>query len=150
VAHSSYHKHSAYILANADMPGFSRRDQQRLSRIVLGHRGKLERVTSMVYDSVDWLLIFALRTAAMLQRTRTDMDEAPVEIALRGKGFQLAVDEEWIGASPLTAAALDDEVRQWAAVGLELTLRRRKMSPPLGPRPGGGDGSSPPAAAPVR
>jgi exopolyphosphatase/guanosine-5'-triphosphate,3'-diphosphate pyrophosphatase len=43
VAHSSYHKHSAYILANADMPGFSKMDQARLSRIVLAHRGKLER-----------------------------------------------------------------------------------------------------------
>jgi exopolyphosphatase/guanosine-5'-triphosphate,3'-diphosphate pyrophosphatase len=41
VAHSSYHKHSAYILGNADMPGFSRMDQGRLARIVLAHRGKL-------------------------------------------------------------------------------------------------------------
>jgi exopolyphosphatase/guanosine-5'-triphosphate,3'-diphosphate pyrophosphatase len=139
VAHSSYHKHSAYILANADMPGFSRRDQQRLSRIVLGHRGKLERVTTMVDDAVDWLPIFALRTAALLQRTRADLEEAPVEIALRGKGFQLAVDEEWIGASPLTAAALDDEVRQWAAVGMELTLRRTKTPPSAVPRAGGRD-----------
>ncbi len=88
---------------------------------------------------LDWLPIFALRTAALLQRTRADLEEAPVEIALRGKGFQLAVDEEWIGASPLTAAALDDEVRQWAAVGMELTLRRIKTPPSAVPRPGGRD-----------
>ena len=31
VAHSGYHKHSAYILGNADMPGFSRMEQKRLS-----------------------------------------------------------------------------------------------------------------------
>jgi exopolyphosphatase/guanosine-5'-triphosphate,3'-diphosphate pyrophosphatase len=48
VAHSSYHKHSAYILANADMPGFSKRDQSRLSRLVLAHRGKLERVLAEI------------------------------------------------------------------------------------------------------
>ena len=31
VAHSGYHKHTAYILANADMPGFSKKEQARLS-----------------------------------------------------------------------------------------------------------------------
>ena len=34
--YSSFHKHSAYILANADMPGFSRMDETRLSRIDAG------------------------------------------------------------------------------------------------------------------
>ena len=43
IAHAQYHKHSAYILSNADMPGFSRMEQQRLARIVLAHRGKLEQ-----------------------------------------------------------------------------------------------------------
>jgi exopolyphosphatase/guanosine-5'-triphosphate,3'-diphosphate pyrophosphatase len=126
VAHSSYHKHSAYILANADMPGFSRRDQQRLARVVLGHRGKLERVTLAARDSADWLLIFALRTASLLHRARDDDREPPVEAALSVPGFQLSVDADWLEGAPLTAAALDEEIRHWAAVGLELKLRRRR------------------------
>ena len=44
IAHAQYHKHSAYVLSNADMPGFSRVEQQRLARIVLAHRGKLEKM----------------------------------------------------------------------------------------------------------
>ncbi len=44
IAHAQYHRHSAYVLSNADMPGFSRVEQQRLARIVLAHRGKLEKV----------------------------------------------------------------------------------------------------------
>ncbi len=132
VAHSSYHKHSAYILGNADMPGFSRRDQQRLARVVLAHRGKLERVTGLVDATADWLLIFVLRTAALLHRARADRAEPPIEIAMRGKSFELAMDTEWIAASPLTAAALDDEIRQWAAVGMDLTLRRSTITVPAG------------------
>jgi exopolyphosphatase/guanosine-5'-triphosphate,3'-diphosphate pyrophosphatase len=126
VAHSSYHKHSAYILSNADMPGFSRRDQARLARVVLGHRGKLERVTPAPHDSADWLMIFALRTAALLHRARDDLLEAPVEAGLTPRGFQLAVADDWLESVPLTAAGLEEEVRQWAAVGLELKLRRRR------------------------
>jgi len=43
VAHSGYHKHTAYILANADMPGFSKKDQQRLSQLAIAQRGNLEK-----------------------------------------------------------------------------------------------------------
>jgi exopolyphosphatase / guanosine-5'-triphosphate,3'-diphosphate pyrophosphatase len=126
MAHSSYHKHSAYILANADMPGFSRRDQARLSRIVLAHRGKLERVQPAVFDARDWMLIFALRIAALLHRARDDSAEPPVQATLVPTGFEFQVESGWLAASPLTAAALAEEARQWAGIGLELKVKSRR------------------------
>jgi exopolyphosphatase/guanosine-5'-triphosphate,3'-diphosphate pyrophosphatase len=126
LAHSSYHKHSAYILANADMPGFSRRDQARLSRLVLAHRGKLERVQPEVIEPRDWLLIFSLRLAALLHRARDGDGELPVRAGLIDTGFELQVDRDWLDASPLTAASLDEEVRHWAGLGLELKIKSRR------------------------
>ena len=126
VAHSGYHKHSAYILANADMPGFSRRDQARLSGIVLAHRGRLARVQPNVREPRDWLPIFAIRIAALLHRARDDAPEAPIVAFVTPKGFHLHVDAAWLSASPLTAAALNDEVRQWAAAGMELRVQSRR------------------------
>ena len=41
VAHSGYHRHGAYLLANADMPGFPREEQQLLAVMVGSHRRKL-------------------------------------------------------------------------------------------------------------
>lgn len=126
MAHSSYHKHSAYILANADMPGFSRRDQTRLSRLVLAHRGKLERVQPDVSDARDWILIFSLRLAALLHRARDDGAEPPVSARLSQRGFHVQVDSAWLSSSPLTAAALVEESRQWAALGLEMKIRSHR------------------------
>ncbi|MBI4986744.1 MAG: Ppx/GppA family phosphatase [Rhodocyclales bacterium] len=126
VAHSSYHKHSAYILENADMPGFSKRDQQRLARIVLAHRGKLERVQATTREAIDWMLIFALRIAALLHRSRDDAAEASIRAGVTAKGFELTVDAEWLKSSPLTAAALADEAKQWAGLGSDLSLRKRR------------------------
>jgi exopolyphosphatase/guanosine-5'-triphosphate,3'-diphosphate pyrophosphatase len=123
VAHSGYHKHSAYILANADMPGFSRMDQARLSRIVLGHRGKLERVQDIMRESPDWLLIFSLRLAAILHRARDGAPLPPIAVRRGDKGFQMGVDPGWLEASPLTAAALEEESRQWAELGMELRIK---------------------------
>ena len=123
VAHSSYHKHSAYMLANADMPGFSRRDQARLSRIVLGHRGKLERVQPLAKDPMEWLLIFCLRTAVVLHRSRDDKMLPAVQASASPKGYTLQFPAGWLEAVPLTAAALEEEIRQWAGLGIQLRVR---------------------------
>jgi exopolyphosphatase/guanosine-5'-triphosphate,3'-diphosphate pyrophosphatase len=125
VAHSSYHKHSAYILENADMPGFSKRDQQRMARIVLAHRGKLDRVQATTREPADWLLIFALRMAALLHRSRDDGAEIPIMAGTTPRGFQLTVNDAWLESSPLTAAALNDEAAQWASLGSHLRLNRK-------------------------
>lgn len=123
VAHSSYHKHSAYILENADMPGFSRRDQARLARIVLGHRGKLERVQPLARDPVEWLLIFCLRTAVVLHRARDAHTLPPIAAAATPKSYQLSVPAGWLAEVPLTAAALEDDARQWGGLGVNLKIR---------------------------
>ncbi len=123
VAHSSYHKHSAYILANADMPGFSKMDQARLSRIVLAHRGKLERVQEIMPDSADWLLIFSLRLAVLLHRSRDDAPLPAIGVKRNERGFGVGVDPHWLAASPLTTAALEEEGRQWAGLGMELRIK---------------------------
>lgn len=123
VAHSSYHKHSAYILANADMPGFSRMDQGRLARIVLAHRGKLERVQFIDPRSSDWMLIFCLRVAVLLHRARDDAAPPRLRASASEAGFVIDVPAEWLEASPLTAAMLEEEERQWAGIGKNLRVR---------------------------
>jgi exopolyphosphatase / guanosine-5'-triphosphate,3'-diphosphate pyrophosphatase len=123
VAHSGYHKHSAYILANADMPGFSKMDQGRLARVVLAHRGKLERMAGLDPASPDWLLIASLRLAAVLHRARDGRGVPPIELSTEGLDLILSADTAWLQQHPLTAAALADEERQWYAVGRRLTVR---------------------------
>ena len=39
-----FHKHGAYILQNADMPGFSAGEQGRVALLVYGCRGRLEKI----------------------------------------------------------------------------------------------------------
>ena len=129
IAHSSYHKHSAYILANADMPGFSRRDQALLARLVMAHRGKLERVQTMASEAPEWLLILCLRVAALLQRARDDTPLPDIAVGMSPRGFHLQVDRDWLAGAPLTAAVLDEETVQWTNVGIEFRVRARRPNP---------------------
>ncbi|TAK68339.1 MAG: exopolyphosphatase, partial [Betaproteobacteria bacterium] len=72
IAHNGYHKHSAYVIANADMPGFSRMEQAQLARLVLAHRGKLAKLQDLSPVPGDWALAFCLRLASLFCRSRTD------------------------------------------------------------------------------
>lgn len=117
VAHSGFHKHSAYIVANADMPGFSRMDQARLAALILAHRGKLSRALNVGVHGEDWNLLICLRLAALLHRARArNHGPLPVHLSRSEQGYMLHVPEAWLRRLPLTAAALEEEKRYWQGV----------------------------------
>jgi exopolyphosphatase/guanosine-5'-triphosphate,3'-diphosphate pyrophosphatase len=122
VAHAQYHKHSAYILSNADMPGFSRMEQSRLARVVLAHRGKLSKLEDEGLDEDDWKLVFALRIAALILRRRADAGLPMLRVAGDKSGYSLDLPEAWLEENPLAAAALDAERKHWEAVDLRFTV----------------------------
>jgi exopolyphosphatase/guanosine-5'-triphosphate,3'-diphosphate pyrophosphatase len=119
IAHAQYHKHSAYVLSNADMPGFSRMEQQRLARLVVAHRGKLGKVQDAGLEGTDWLLVFALRLAALFMRSRSDAPLPPLRVAGDAAGFTIEVPQSWLDDNPLTGAALESESEIWRAVGMK-------------------------------
>jgi exopolyphosphatase/guanosine-5'-triphosphate,3'-diphosphate pyrophosphatase len=123
IAHAGHHKHSAYILSNADMPGFSKDEQARLARIVLAHRGKLAKIEGLPARSPDWMLVFCLRVAALVYRSRVELPLPRLAARATDSGFQLAVAGDWLDAHPLTAAALESEAEDWRTVGMRFDVR---------------------------
>jgi exopolyphosphatase/guanosine-5'-triphosphate,3'-diphosphate pyrophosphatase len=124
IAHAQYHKHSAYVLSNADMPGFSRAEQQRLARVVLAHRGKLDKVSGDGMEGADWALVFALRLASTLLRRRTRVRLPSFRVLMGEDRFSLELPRAWLARNALTAAALESEAKQWDAVGRQFAVRR--------------------------
>jgi exopolyphosphatase/guanosine-5'-triphosphate,3'-diphosphate pyrophosphatase len=122
IEHAQYHKHSAYVLANADMPGFSRMEQARLARIVLAHRGKLGKIQDAGLEGADWRLVFALRVASLILRSRTDLKLPLLRVGADAGGFAIDLPQSWLDENPLSAAALDSEADYWKAVGMKLSV----------------------------
>ncbi|MDC7714955.1 exopolyphosphatase [Vogesella sp. LYT5W] len=124
IAHTAYHKHSAYILQNADMPGFSRREQSELATIVLGHRGDMGKMTREIADPELWHAVLALRLAALFCRSRNDVDGRAVQnVQQTMNGYAITIDGDWLETNPLTTSAFGQEVGQWRRVGMLLELR---------------------------
>jgi exopolyphosphatase / guanosine-5'-triphosphate,3'-diphosphate pyrophosphatase len=127
IAHASYHKHSAYIVGNADMPGFSKKEQAELATLVLGHAGKLPKLKAVLEGKsqtrLEWARIACLRIASLLFRRRVDVDLPPVTLDVDGSTFTLDFAGDWLETHPLTAYSLEQEVNEWAKVGFHLRIR---------------------------
>jgi len=131
IEHAQYHKHSAYVLSNADMPGFSRMEQARLARIVLAHRGKLRKMQDAGLEGADWKLVFALRIAALILRSRSDARLPFLRVAADPGGFAIDLPQSWLDENPLSADALESETGNWKSVGMKFAvsgLSDRKVS----------------------
>ena len=122
IEHAQYHKHSAYVLSNADMPGFSRMEQARLARIVLAHRGKLRKMQDAGLEAGDWKLVFALRIAALILRNRTDAKLPFLRVAADAGGFAIDLPQSWLDENALSADALESETGHWKSVGMKFTV----------------------------
>lgn len=122
IAHTAYHKHTAYILANADMPGFSRPEQELLSLLALGQRGDLKKMAEVLAGEssiMRWHAVLALRLSVLFCRARLPL-ELPPAASLQydpARGYILRIAQNWLDGNPLTTAALQDEVAQWDKIG---------------------------------
>jgi exopolyphosphatase / guanosine-5'-triphosphate,3'-diphosphate pyrophosphatase len=123
ISHSGYHKHGAYILANADMPGFSRQDQRLLSQLVLNHRRKMKLGDSSYGVNPDWHLFVILRLACLFNRRRTTHAQPEIGLRFDEKEVYLRLSEEWLADHPLTNEDLDNEKELLRAAGFKFVVK---------------------------
>lgn len=116
ISHNGYHKHSAYIAGNADMPGFSKNDQARLAALLIGHAGKLGKLAHNASFN-DWRMLFCLRLAQVLCRGRNDNDLPKVKVSEHGGSYLVSLSKEWAQEHPLTEFSLQKEAAEWERIG---------------------------------
>jgi exopolyphosphatase/guanosine-5'-triphosphate,3'-diphosphate pyrophosphatase len=116
ISHNGYHKHSAYIAGNADMPGFSKNDQARLAALLIGHTGKLGKLANNA-SFFDWRMLFCIRLAQVLCRGRTDVNLPKVKVSEQNGVYLVSLSNEWAKEHPLTEFSLQKEAAEWERIG---------------------------------
>jgi exopolyphosphatase/guanosine-5'-triphosphate,3'-diphosphate pyrophosphatase len=126
VAHSGYHRHGAYLLANADMAGFPREEQKLLALVVGNHRRK------PVLDGVDELappwdkrarpMLLLLRLAILLHRGRSSAAMPEIQLVARAESLEARFPRGWLDDHPLTVADLQVEIEHLKSVGFRLRV----------------------------
>jgi exopolyphosphatase/guanosine-5'-triphosphate,3'-diphosphate pyrophosphatase len=124
VSHNSFHKHGAYILANADMPGFSRQQQALLGALVRVHRRKfVDQEFALLPPRVREYarrLAVLLRLAALVHRGRSGSQRPPLTIHADGSRIQLEFADRWLSKHPLTEAEIAREAEYLTSAGFTL------------------------------
>jgi len=123
ISHNDPHKHGAYILDNADAPGFALPELHRLSLLVLGHRGKLRKLDADFNDTAFVQQLMALRLAVIFCHARRNPDLAGLTLSLVGTDFLLILRPGWAEAFPQSAYLLREETLAWQKTTCTLALQ---------------------------
>ena len=126
ISHSSHHKHAAYLLEHADLPGFPREEQRLLACLVGCQRRKvaLERSEELMppwHDKARFLIVI-LRLAVLLHRGRSRVALPPIRMAARGNSLEMRLPRGWLREHALTRADLVQEVEFLKAVRFRLRV----------------------------
>ena len=126
ISHSSYHKHGAYLLEHADMPGFPREEQRLLACLVGSHRRKLalERAEELLppWHNRALPLIVLLRLSVVLHRGRSRTPLPQIRLTARGRSLEAHFPRGWLKEHPLSLADLSQEVEFLRLAGFRLRV----------------------------
>lgn len=126
VSHSHYQEHSGYLVRASDMPGFSQQEQQFLAILVRHHRRTIPdryaaSLPARLHEPLR-ILMFCLRFACILCRTREDVPPPAFSISRTGASIKVRFDASWASGHPLTLTDLEHERVLLKVVGLYLEI----------------------------
>jgi exopolyphosphatase / guanosine-5'-triphosphate,3'-diphosphate pyrophosphatase len=126
VSHSHYHKHGAYLLEHADMPGFPQEEQKILACIVGAHRRKvhledLEDLSPPWHLKVEFLIVI-LRLAVLLHRGRSVVALPKITLQAKGRSLEMGLPRGWVDDHPLTMTDLENESEYLKSIGFRLKV----------------------------
>ncbi len=126
VAHARHHQHGAYLLENADMPGFPREEQRLLAKLAGSHRRKLssegfERLLPPWNKQVIHLIVL-LRLAVLLHRGRGRLPLPNLILTTKGRTLEIRFPMRWLRDNSLTVADLRQEIDWLRAVDFRLRI----------------------------
>jgi exopolyphosphatase/guanosine-5'-triphosphate,3'-diphosphate pyrophosphatase len=126
VSHAGFHKHGAYLLQWADLPGFTREEQKRLACLVSGHRRKVrpqlfEEIPEAARTSTLRLTLL-LRISSLLHRSRRELHLPSFLIQVKDNEFRIQFPAGWAEEHPLTCGEFQQEQDVWDKLGYRLII----------------------------
>ena len=125
LSHSQYHKHSHYLVANADMAGFSRSGQEVLAHLVGHHRRRVPAIDEFplgLDQQKQFRVLVIFRIACLLHRSRLDRELPNLIASVSENKLALKIPAIWLEENALTMADLEQEQNYLADHMFQLKL----------------------------
>ncbi|KUJ71442.1 exopolyphosphatase [Thiomicrospira sp. WB1] len=126
LSYKRYRYHSAYLIENFDMAGFTQQEKQMLGALLLNHRGKflIEPYARLdaPHDTKLQRLTVLLRLAVRLHRGR-ETDRPNMQVSVYNEtGLAIHFEADWLAQHPLTRLDLEIEAQRLQGAGFDLTF----------------------------
>ncbi len=126
VAHSQFHRHSAYLLQHSDLPGFTHLEQQLLAFLVRGHRRKFPKEEHRQLPDKQRqpyrYLCLLLRLSVIMHRSRSKARLPAFTLKVDGQKLELSFPNGWLNHHPLTRADLEQEAGYLRSIDFKLKI----------------------------
>lgn len=118
ISHENFHKHSAYVLENSNMPGFARDEQAQMAHLALGQTGGLRKLKPVIEHNVEWQMVLSLRLSSILHRRRDHEERYVPSLSIKRGKLRIEADAQWAQAHALSDESLGAEVAAWNDLGV--------------------------------
>ncbi|PTO77647.1 guanosine-5'-triphosphate,3'-diphosphate diphosphatase [Vibrio splendidus] len=117
-------EHSAYLLQNLDLPGFTRAQKHYLGELTRRYREQLTSLPEQhaISGTSSKRILRILRLAILLTHRRNPDLEPQVTLTANGDNLTLTIDKQWLASNPLTAAELEIESNRQTDIGWPLNI----------------------------
>jgi len=127
VSQKNYSQHSAYLVLNTDLPGFSQQDQEIMAAVIAALKGKIrpeimEPISERKRHKVARMMAL-LRLAVILKHVEV-LEEIPeVNVTAEDDSLVLTFPRHWGDAHPLTVWEVEQSAPTLEKIGIGMTLR---------------------------
>lgn len=117
-------EHSAYLLQNLDLPGYTRAQKFFIGEVARRYREQLTSLPEQhaLSGSSAKRVLRLLRLAVLLSHRRNPDLEPNVTLTVEGDNLTLHIDAQWLEKNPLTAAELEIESNRQTDIGWPLNI----------------------------
>lgn len=122
ISQTGYHKHTAYMIENADLAGFTAREQRLMSTLSLAQKGNLRKVGAVLSDLDTAKAVLALRLATVFMHARIDVEANDLRIKMKNR-IEIEFRQAWMTEHPTMAYWAGKECGWWKEVGIEFVVK---------------------------
>ena len=122
VSQTGYHKHGAYLVENADLPGFTTREQKAMGRLIVAQKGNLRKVSEVLSEPDFAKAVLALRLAILLMHARIEVEASELRLRMKSR-IELDIKRDWVSHHPTVSYWIEKEQEWWDELGVDFSVR---------------------------
>ncbi|NRR28767.1 Ppx/GppA family phosphatase [Oxalobacteraceae bacterium] len=122
VSQTGYHKHAAYMIENADLPGFTTREQKTMSRMIVAQKGNLRKVGEALTDPDFAKAVVALRLAILFMHSRIELESGGLRLRMKNR-IELEIRRDLVSDHPTVSFWIEKEQEFWDDVGIDFSVK---------------------------